>query len=68
MAFEFIKDVHYYMDDTRVVFTALYHIQRGECCGNKCLHCPFNPKYEKGNVVLAKEFLNLKDNLENGNR
>ncbi len=66
MAFEFIKDVHYYMDDTRVVFTALYHIQRGECCGNKCLHCPFNPKYEKGNVVLAKEFLNLKDKVENG--
>ena len=64
MAFEFIKDIHYYMDDTRVVFTALYHIQRGECCGNKCKHCSYTPKYQKGSVVMAKEFLNLKDNLE----
>ena len=56
------------MDDTRVVFTALYHVQRGVCCGNKCKHCPYEPKYEKGNVVLAEEFINLKDNLENGNR
>jgi hypothetical protein len=61
---EFIKDVHYYMDDTRVVFTALYHVQRGECCGNKCKHCPYTPKHQKGSVELAKEFLNLKDNLE----
>ena len=65
---EFIKDIHYYMDDTRVVFTALYHTQRRVCCGNKCKHCPYTPKYEKGNVVLAEEFINLKDNLENGNR
>ena len=64
---EFIKDIHYYMDDTRVVFTTLYHIQRGECCGGKCRHCPFEPKYQKGNVVVAEEFSNLKDNLEDGN-
>jgi hypothetical protein len=61
---EFIKDIHYYMDDTRVVFTALYHVQRGECCGNKCKHCPYTPKHQKESVVLAKEFLNLKDNLK----
>ena len=61
---DFIKDVHYYMDDTRVVFTALYHVQRGECCGNKCKHCPYTPKHQKESVVLAKEFLNLKDNLK----
>ena len=49
---EFIKDVHYYMDGVRVVFTALYHIERGECCGNKCLHCPFTPKHQKGNKQI----------------
>jgi len=64
MKHEFIKDIHYYMEGTRVVFTALYHIQRGECCGNKCLHCPYEPKGKKGNVVLAEEFLNLKDKVE----
>jgi len=54
------------MDDVRVVFTALYHIERGECCGNKCKHCPYTPKHKKGNVVVAKEFSNLK-NKENTN-
>jgi hypothetical protein len=54
---EFIKDVHYYMDGVRVVFTALYHIERGECCGNKCLHCPFTPKYQKYNKQIDEEFL-----------
>jgi hypothetical protein len=55
------------MDGTRVVFTALYHIQRGECCGNKCLNCPYEPKYKRENVVVAKEFLKFKDKEENGN-
>lgn len=66
MKHEFIKDVHYYMDDVRVVFTALYHIERGECCGNKCKHCPYYPQYQKGNVELAEEFINFKNNKENG--
>ena len=60
---EFIKDIHYYMDDTRVVFTALYHIERGECCGNKCKHCPYTPKYQKGSVEVAKEYIRFKDKI-----
>jgi 2-iminoacetate synthase ThiH len=45
------------MDGERVVFTALFHIQRGQCCGNGCRHCPYDPKHRKGRVVLAKEKL-----------
>jgi hypothetical protein len=45
---EFIENVHYYIDDTRVIFTEQYHLERGECCGNKCRHCPYDPKYKKG--------------------
>ncbi len=45
------------MDGERVVFTALFHIQRGQCCGNGCRHCPYDPKHKKGRVVLAKEKL-----------
>jgi 2-iminoacetate synthase ThiH len=67
MKHEFIKDIHYYMEDTRVVFTALYHIQRGSCCGNKCKHCPYKPKHKKESVELSKEFLKFKDKEENGN-
>lgn len=66
MKHEFIKDIHYYMDGTRVVFTALYHIRRGYCCGNKCRHCPYEPQYEEKNVVLAKEFINLINKKEDG--
>lgn len=23
------------------VFTAAFHLRRGECCGSGCRHCPF---------------------------
>jgi hypothetical protein len=48
--YEFIDGVHYYIEDTRVIFTEQYHLQRGDCCGNKCRHCPYDPKYKKGNT------------------
>jgi len=51
---QFIKDVHYYLDGDRVVFTAAYHIQRGSCCGSKCRHCPFDPKHQEGNTTLKE--------------
>jgi len=62
------KDIHYYMDGERVVFTALAHVQRGQCCGNGCRHCPYEPKYKKGNVVLAEEYFKFNLNKENESR
>ena len=64
----FIEDIHYYMERGNVIFKELFHIQRGQCCGNGCRHCPFTPNHKKGSVVVAKEFSNLKDNLENESR
>ncbi|KAI9294987.1 hypothetical protein K502DRAFT_365355 [Neoconidiobolus thromboides FSU 785] len=34
----------YYKDPETgyLVFTDLYHLKRGNCCGNRCRHCPFN--------------------------
>ena len=58
------ENIHYYKDGERVVFTTLFHIQRGQCCGNGCRHCPYEPKYKKKNVVLAEKFSifkNMKD-------
>jgi hypothetical protein len=52
---EFIKDVHYYLEEGRVVFTALQHIERGHCCGNNCRHCPYEPKGIKGNKKLLED-------------
>jgi hypothetical protein len=42
---------HYYLEEGRIVFTALYHLQRGHCCGSKggCRHCPFTKPPIKGN-------------------
>jgi len=51
------ENIHYYKLGDRVVFTALFHIERGSCCGNGCKHCPYEPKYQKGRVVLAEKFI-----------
>ena len=51
---EFIRDVHYYLDGDKVVFTEAYYVQRGYCCGNKCRHCPYTKPAVKGNKELEK--------------
>lgn len=62
-----IEDTHYYMDGDRVVFTALFHIQRGSCCGSGCRNCPFSPKHTKGKVVLSEKILKFThNNFNNG--
>jgi hypothetical protein len=32
----------YYNEQGYVVLTEKYHRDRGYCCGNGCLHCPFD--------------------------
>jgi hypothetical protein len=49
----------YYLEDGKVVFTPLYHIRRGTCCGNFCRHCPYIPVGIKGNKNTKQK--------ENGN-
>ena len=39
----------YYLENGKVVFTPKYHINRGDCCGSGCRHCPYFPKHIKGN-------------------
>ena len=37
------EGVDYYInEDGNFVFTKEYHLKRGYCCKNKCLHCPWN--------------------------
>jgi 2-iminoacetate synthase ThiH len=59
---DFIEGIHYYMEGERVIFSALFHINRGSCCGNGCRHCPFDPKHTKGKVKLQEKYL---ENLNN---
>jgi hypothetical protein len=50
-----IENIHYIInEDGRVVFTALFLIQQGKCCGNGCKNCPYDPKHTKGNTDLKK--------------
>lgn len=40
---ELIDGIHYYVNEQGyVVLTATYLSERGYCCGNGCLHCPYN--------------------------
>ncbi len=37
------QEVDYYFNESGLmVFTAAYHLKRGYCCKNKCMHCPWN--------------------------
>lgn len=37
-------ELSYINQEGRVVFTDKYHLLRGYCCGNGCLHCPYDYK------------------------
>lgn len=40
---EWTEGVHYYLNPQGlVVLTETFLLQRGHCCGNGCLHCPYN--------------------------
>ena len=51
---EIEENIHYYLENGKVVFTEVFHIERGSCCGNKCKHCPYDPKWEKENKILLE--------------
>jgi len=51
MSKDLINNVDYYIEGERVIFTALAHIKRGQCCGNGCRHCP----YQKNISVATPE-------------
>jgi hypothetical protein len=41
----FEDDEPFYINEQGLyVFTADYLLKRGYCCGNGCLHCPYNYK------------------------
>ena len=55
-----IENIDYYLENKSVVFTALFHLKRGKCCGNKCRHCPYEPKHEKGNKRIDSKYIEKK--------
>ena len=66
---QYKEDIHYYTEGERVIFTALFHIKRGSCCGNGCRHCPYDPRHTKGKVVVSEKILKFTyNNFNNGNK
>lgn len=35
---------YYYNEQGYIVLTEKYHLQKGDCCGNGCRHCPYQYK------------------------
>jgi hypothetical protein len=57
---------YFFNDDGFVVFTAKYLLDRGYCCGNGCMNCPYDYKAvpePKRSRLLAER----KKNESNGN-
>ncbi|MBX2942991.1 MAG: hypothetical protein KF860_11660 [Cyclobacteriaceae bacterium] len=38
---ESVEGIDFYIESGRYVFTKLYHLKRGYCCGSGCRHCPY---------------------------
>jgi hypothetical protein len=47
-----VESLDFYIEDGKYVFTKEFHLRRGSCCGNKCRHCAFFPKYKKGSTTI----------------
>jgi hypothetical protein len=54
---------YYILPDGRLVFTASYLAERGYCCGNGCLNCP----YSFVNVPEPKRSLLIKNKVAHEN-
>lgn len=53
---ELIAGVDYYINEEGyIVLTEKFHTKKGYCCGNGCLHCPYN--YEKVEEPRRSELL-----------
>jgi hypothetical protein len=62
---ELIEGIHYYLNEEGLmVLTEKYHLLRGYCCSNGCLHCPFN--YENVSEPRKSILLKKKEEREKG--
>lgn len=62
----FIEGIHFYYNENNfLVFTEKYHLQRGYCCGNGCMHCPYN--YENVSQPLKNKLIADQKNAKKNN-
>ena len=61
---KYIENIHYYLEEGRVVFTALFHLERGWCCGNGCRNCVYEPVHDKFNRTVQDKYLATKEEID----
>ena len=44
----------HYVEKGLLVYTAAYHLKRGQCCGSGCRHCPYEPKHVEGSTKVRQ--------------
>jgi hypothetical protein len=45
MSRQLVENVDFYFNEAGLmVLTEKFHLDRGYCCGNGCLHCPYDYK------------------------
>jgi len=49
-----LPSYYYFNEKGLLVFTEDYHLNRGYCCGNNYLNCPYEPKHTKGIKNIKK--------------
>jgi len=54
----FIEGKDYYLENGKVVLTEEYLARRNICCSGGCRHCPYEPRWTKGNRTLRNKPLN----------
>jgi hypothetical protein len=52
---ERLKTDRYLDEHGNVVFTERFLARRNICCGFGCRHCPYSPRHQTGNTVIAAE-------------
>lgn len=50
---ELKEGVDFYLEDGLYVFTGVYLLKRGYCCGSKCRHCPY-PKEIQAEAIRRR--------------
>ena len=66
------EGVHFYYNEVGfLVMTEQYHLERGHCCGNGCLHCPFAfervPEPRRSALLKEREHRQKKEKAEREN-
>ena len=58
---QLIEGVDFYFNkEGYIVLTESYHLERGFCCGNGCMHCPYeyvNVPEPKRTTLLQKKMI-----------